>query len=150
MTNNQVNAASINIAVYDSNKNLSRFIFDQLLDRDLLGILLSSKHFKLALMNITLNHRTELPEPEMLREILSDNVKVLEFHQLMLSMYAGIYIEECKHDDPAKLMLDLDKKYAATDSSSFTFSENCPFEINHVALDWRYRHHCAVELSAYH
>ena len=151
MTNKQVTAASRNSPSDDSHKILSRSIFDHLLELDLLGILLSSKHFKLALLNIALKLQlTELIELELLNEILSDDVKVLDFHQLMLSMYAGIYIEECKHDDPAKLMLDLDKKYAVNDYSSFTFSEISPFQINHVALDWRYRHQCAVEQSAYH
>ena len=145
--NKQTHVAIRNSSVDDLHKKLSRSMFDQLLERDLLGTLLSSNHFKLALRNIAL--KTEHHELEILQEILIDDVKVLGFHQLMLSMYAGIYIKECKHEDLARLMLDLDNKYTENDSTSFSFSEICPFQINHVALDWRYRRQCAVDQSVY-
>lgn len=121
-------------------KSLSRAVFDVLLERDLLGFLLSSKHFQIFLMKMELEADTEILS--LAREIFSDALKIKDFHDYMLSMFNGIYIKESSFETSGALIANLDVKLA----DLFVPGADIPTvgigAVNHVELAWRYRHSC--------
>lgn len=120
--------------------SLSRSVFDALLDRDLLGFLLSSKHLRKFMFHHELDASDKVMA--MAKSVCADTIEFQEFHQMMLVMYRGVFIAECKYSLTESLMLDLDQKFLAlTDATDFS-------DINHeqharVDMAWRYRRMCS-------
>ena len=127
-------------------RSLGRTVFDNLFERDLLGILLSSKHFKTYITKVNFADSTALDinavETDLLEDILSTDERTNSFHKFMLEMFAGVYIKECRHQDKSALMLDLDKKLAEEMMTSEELFDEMDESINHVELAWRYRRNC--------
>ena len=122
-------------------KNLSRAIFDALLERDLLGFLLSSKHFSIFLSQMEFDAGDQ--EIALAESLLGAPFRLNGFQAFMLDMYSGVYIEECQHKTIESLMLDLDLKAAEMMLTSNGQHSGKEIQINHVELAWRYRHHCS-------
>lgn len=122
-------------------KELSRAVFDALLDQDLLGLLLSSKHF--AAFVKTMRFETRGDAYSLAKSISVDARQIHEFHQVVLAMYSGVYIAECKHKTQAALMADLDAKLATAINLPEAGNDDLDGEqVNRVEMAWRYRRTC--------
>jgi hypothetical protein len=123
-------------------ERLGRFVFDAMLELDLLGVMLSSKHFKLFLSKLDYEGTTR--ERDLAREILDCEQELAAFHQFMLQMFSAVYIEECRHNDQDALMADLDEKCASLNLDVSEMQDDDDV-VNEVELAWRYRRVCSGE-----
>lgn len=122
-----------------SNKQLSRIVFDSLFEKNLLGGLLSSHHFKKHLS--WLEHGADLFTSFRISAIINNKYTLNEFHRTTLTMYAGINIDECKHASHNSFMVDLDEKLRIALGDETT-NEPSVLEQNNVELAWKYRNAC--------
>lgn len=125
-----------------SNQSLSRIIFDDLFENDLLGFLLSSHHFCKYLGR--LESQLDRFSARHIKQIVSNSTLLQEFHASTLEMFAGVYIEECKHKSHGDLMRDLDNKYQKLKNLNecSEFASSSLVEKNNVEMAWLYRKTC--------
>lgn len=128
------------ISEIDSLKSLSRIVFDELLENDLLGFLLSSKHFKNYICRMKFD--TSSVEGQLARELIESGSRLKDFHEATLKMYSGVYIEECQHESNEDLMRDLDGKFSALADAGHGPARLDDAQENHVEMAWKYRRHC--------
>lgn len=123
-------------------KPLARATFDALLEQDLLGVLLSGTHLRLALCKLNL-----LKHQATAASLAADEEASAAFHLLMLEMFSGIYIQECLHDSKEALMADLDGKCQHWLSS--TKCDQPTNQAHEIAVDLirQYRNTCACTCS---
>lgn len=120
---------------------LGRFVFDAMLELDLLGVMLSPRHFKLFLSKLDLEDATRLKEHAL--NIIECEQETASFHQFMLKMCSAVYIEECMHPDHESLMADLDEKCAALDLDTSELYDVDQDAIIEIEMAWRYRRFCS-------
>lgn len=126
-----------------SSKDLSRAVFDDLLEHDILGFLLSSNHLRKYLA-----HFSTYAEPEVAQIIKRNicNVDIVDkFHKETLEMFAGAYIPESKCSTAIELMRALDAKYEnyAKDLDSLDVRYEVSLkQLESVDLAWQYRNAC--------
>lgn len=120
-----------------------RAVFDDLMERDLLGFLLSTTHLQKYLA-----HFTTYAHPNF-ASLVSRNIMNVEvvasFHKHMLKMYSGIYIQEAKIATHSELFTVLDakyKKFADDNDSGDVKYEASLKQLECVELAWKYRHAC--------
>jgi hypothetical protein len=121
-------------------KHLSRVVFDDLFEKDLLGFLLSPMHFHQHLLEMQLY--CDQFTTRQLQYVVSDVFHLQEFHKTTLEMFCGTHISECKHKSIAGLMAALDQKCLAL--PGYKTSHDLVMELNginqaEIALAWRYR-----------
>lgn len=124
----------------EQDKQLGRIVFDDLFDFDFLGFLLSSQHFQTHLTRLELRSTPEVARR--IHEILSNELDLLTFHNLMLAMYSGVYIEECECKSRAELMDVLDGKYLRITGENDALYDVVVDEPNKVEAAWLYRGVC--------
>lgn len=127
-----------------SSTELSRVVFDDLMERDLLGFLLSSSHLHKYLA--ALCTYAESPAREHIRRMISNVDLVNQFHQATLKMFAGSYIQEASIKDRAQLHAVLDHQYESF-ITGLDLHEDVRFEtslqqLESVELTWKYRSAC--------
>jgi hypothetical protein len=125
--------------------DLCREVFDDLMDRDLLGFLLSSSHLRKYLA-----HYPSYAEPKFAEPVKRNNAHsavVDAFHQKLLGMFSGAYIAEAAIKDRDELMATLEAKYedfASKLKSSYVLYEPSLKQLESVDLAWRYRNACGA------
>lgn len=120
-----------------------RAVFDDLMERDLLGFLLSTTYLQKYLA-----HFSTYAQPSFAR-LVSRNIMnaevVASFHKHMLKMYSGIYIQEAKIAAHSELLAALDAKYEEfaneLDSGDIRYEASLK-QLKCVELAWKYRHAC--------
>lgn len=128
-----------------SQKAISRAVFDDLLERDIVGFLLSSEHLRKYLA-----HFATYAEPTIAKTIKRNicSVDIIDqFHEQTLEMFAGAYIPESKCATLKDLMHALNVKYEAY--AKELHSCNVHYEaslqqLTSVELAWQYRHACTA------
>ena len=124
---------------------LCRDVIDDMMDRALLGLLLSSTHFRRYLAA----YSTYAPKAHAatLRRSLS-NVEITDaLHMQMLTMFKGLYIAEARITNANALMAHLDQVYTDYSSSIDLIDvryETSLTQLESVELAWRYRSACAM------
>lgn len=125
--------------------DLCRAVIDDMMDRGLLGMLLSSTHFRRYLA--AYSTYAAKPEAAKLRRSLS-NVEITDaLHMQMLTMFKGLYIAEARITNANELMTHLDQVYADYSSSIDLIDvryETSLAQLESVELAWRYRSACAM------
>jgi hypothetical protein len=119
-------------------KPLARVLIDALIEQDLLGVLFSGYHLRLALCELDLH-----PHQTTAAVVASDPVVSAVFHKQTLQMFTGIYIEECLHDSRQALMIDLDHKCQNWLNSTRRPPSMNPALEHQLELHRQYRKHCA-------
>lgn len=119
-------------------KPLARVLLDALLEQDLLGVLFSGYHLRLALFELDLH-----PHQTTAAVVAADPVVCAAFHQQTLQMFTGIYIEECLHDSRQALMIDLDHKCQNWLNSKRRPPSMNPELEHQLELHRQYRKQCA-------
>lgn len=136
-----VDPISTNIeGVTTSTKQLSRIVFDDLFENDLLGFLLSSHHFHKHLLRMAL--RSDPFTARHIQQVICNPILFQEFHTSTLEMYSGVYIEECRHKVHTELMLALDEKFSQSECESSGVLDVAVEAPNRVELAWHYRNMC--------
>lgn len=126
--------------------DLSRAVFDALLDSDALGFLLSTKHFGLFLKHLSMENGSDAEALRM--RLVQDAGEMHTFHQYTLSMYACIYIADAvAYSTEASLMTALDIKLAALLPCQSEDDARAAFNSSQLEMAWRYRRSCAAPLS---
>ena len=127
----------------EARENLSRKVFDDLFESDLLGFLLSLRHFGCHLKRMLV--RVDDGTAFQLQSVISSTANLIEFHGATLAMFSGAYIEECCHDSFETLMIDLDDKLkAATQEKPQVQEFDIPQDnIENMQATWQYRKACA-------
>jgi hypothetical protein len=126
----------------DSFANLSRHVFDELLETDLLGFLLSSKHFEGFIKSMTFADGSSVGQ--IARDLFSSDDGIRNFHNATLNLYCGVYIAECCHKSQENLMRDLDAKWLLHKQALNITGMLCA-QKNLVELSWKYRRECSGE-----
>ena len=95
-------------------QNLCRAIFDNLFEHNLLGALLSSKHFRLYLqdrfqVSECKDHATQTLCKDLPLQANTDKIHDIQIQ--MLKMFSAFFIEESQIESEEELMRDLDMKY---------------------------------------
>lgn len=124
---------------------LCRHVFDDLLDKDLLGFLLSSSHLQKYLAHFSTYAQPQFAEL-VRRNIMSAEI-VANFHKYMLKMYAGIYIREAEIEDHIDLLAILDVKFQAFTRELEPCDvryETSTKQLESVERAWKYRHACGA------
>ena len=128
-----------------STVELCRDVIDDMMDRGLLGMLLSSTHFRRYLA--AYSTYAAKPKAAVLRRSLS-NVEVTDaLHMQMLKMFKGLYIAEARITNANDLMAHLDQVYADYSSSIDLIDvryETSLAQLESVEQAWRYRSACAM------
>lgn len=123
---------------------VSRLVFDDLMDRDLLGFLLSSSHLHKYLA--ALCTYAEASVAEHVRRMIGNVDLSNQFHKTTLKMFAGSYIPETSIKDRGQLIAVLDHKYeaflAGLDSAEDVRFETSLHQLESVELAWKYRTVC--------
>lgn len=123
--------------------DLCRDIIDDMMDRGLLGFLLSSTHLRKYLA--AYSTYAAKPKAEILRRSLT-NVEVMdEIHTKMIDMYKGLYIAEARIANATELMAYLDDLYLDFSSSIDLIDvryETSLQQLETVEMAWRYRSAC--------
>lgn len=124
---------------------ICRAVFDDLMDRDLLGFLLSSAHLRKYLA-----HLSAYAEPKLAATIKRNigNVEVIDdFHKHILFMFKGSYIAEAKIKSRAEMLLVLDAKFEefanGLESVDVRY-ETSIMDLDAVEMAWKYRHACGL------
>lgn len=124
---------------------LCRDVIDDMMDRGLLGLLLSSTHFRRYLA--AYSTYAAKPQAATLRRSLS-NVEITDaLHMQMLTMFKGLYIAEARITNANALMAHLDQVYADYSSSIDLIDvryETSLYQLASVEMAWRYRAACAM------
>ena len=128
-----------------TSKDLCRAVFDDLLDKDLLGFLLSSSHFRKYL-----NHYSDYVEPkfaQVLKRNITNSSIVDAFQEQINEMFKGFYIAEATIRDQAHFLAILEEKYVGFANGNkvgnvcHQVSLN---ELNSVEMAWKYRGACGA------
>jgi hypothetical protein len=128
-----------------NNQDLCRAIFDDLMDRDILGFLLSTAH-----MHKYLALYATYVEPRFAAAVQrsTKNPDVVDcLHQAILKMFAGIYIAEAAMKDRSEMLAALERKYetlALELGASEVHFEAPLHQLESVELAWKYRNACAL------
>lgn len=135
-------------AAVASRSDLCDGILDDLLDRNMLGLLLSSPHMR----GYAQHFPTYAPPPVAAAavEAFVTVEGVDEVHQEVLNKSSGLYIEEAKLMDKKQLAKALDKKYMLFLKEIGLESDlpNTGAHIQAVEMAWRYRHVCATSCNS--
>ena len=123
-------------------KSLCRAVFDAMLDQDMLGMLLSSKHFHAFLKSTSFACEGDDQTQTLIDLTLCDEARVNAFHQAVLKMYSGVYIAECQHETQEALMSALDAKLATIGVHGDDKHTADASQANLVEMAWRYRRIC--------
>jgi len=124
---------------------LCREIIDELLDRDLMGFLLSSAHLRRFLAN----YSTYAPpaQSQMIRRIILNTEVVDEIHIYLLRTYQGLHIKESRIPSRAELHAALDQKFELYACDLFTADIRIEVSLREHAKienERRYRHACHI------
>jgi hypothetical protein len=119
---------------------LSTVVFASLFNADLLGLLLSSDHFRFFLEAEQSNFSQV--NSLLIDEVLASEHEFVNFHASILKRYSGIFIAECTHANVDSLMLDLDEKCKTLVTSGSHIREPSALAVNHVEMAWKYRRAC--------
>ena len=128
-----------------TSKELCANIFDDLLDRNLLGFLLSSAH-----MRKYLAHYASYAEPKFSAAITRDLASMAvvdKLHKSILQTFSGFFIAEATIGSRRELMRALDTKYEAfaeTVGTTAVRYEASVEQLESAELAWRYRNACAT------
>lgn len=122
---------------------LCREIVDELIERDMLGVLLSSSHLRRFLAHFS----TYAPaaQSQMIRRIILNSDVVDEIHMYLLRTYRGLHIEECAIGSRTELHAALDQKFEmyARDLCAADIRIEMPMvESLRIENERRYRHAC--------
>lgn len=124
--------------------DLSRAVFDEMMDRDLLGFLLSSSHLHKFLAAFSTYAGQD--HAQALRRYLTNVDSVHQFHQITLKMFSGAFIAETAIESRTELMAILDKKHAdyikELGIQEDVHYETSLQELESVELAWKYRNVC--------
>lgn len=126
--------------------DLARAVFDDMMDKDLLGLLLSSTHFHKYLAAYSTYARKE--HSQAIRLHMTNVDLVNQFHQQMLKMYAGSFIAESSIKVRADLLAALEAKYQAF-IEEHAIHEDVRFEttlqeLDSIEMAWKYRNACGI------
>jgi len=124
---------------------LCRAIIDELIDHDLMGLLLSSSHFRRFLSH----YATYAPpaQSKMIGRIILNIKKVNEISIYLLQTYQGLHIRESSIASRAKLHVALDQKimlYTRDVCTADIRSEESQLEPAKIEDERRYRHACYI------
>lgn len=113
---------------------LCRAVFDDLLERDLLGLLLSTSHFSSYIRGVQLDDASALAQ-------VQGNIELeKQLHGNILSMFKAIYIAECRAATQEELNQMLDAKLA--EACIQVDNDRLDQYANEVESAWRYRRAC--------
>lgn len=126
-----------------TSKTISRAVFDDLLERDLLGFLLSSVHLRMYFA-----HFSQYAEPEIAQLIMRHicNVDVVDkIHENILEMFSCTFIPESRISKKKELLGVLDEKFEeykqdlAPCGVQYGASSH---QVQSVEMAWKYRSAC--------
>lgn len=124
--------------------DLRRAVFDDLMDKDLLGFLLSSSHLRKYLSQFS--NYTEPQFSESVIRTIGNSMVADAFHQSLLAMFSGVYIAEATIKARSELLAVLDAKYQNFVQKLNLSGKDCEVssqQIESVELAWRYRNACS-------
>lgn len=120
-------------------------IFDDLMDRDILGFLLSSAHMRKFFAQFAIHADSKVAKA--LSGYTQDFDAMDRLHQAILKKFSGIYIAEAAIKERSSMMTLLDRKYEefvlalGTDEVQY---EMPLYQLESVELAWKYRNACAT------
>lgn len=137
----QQQPSSLSASLQLNSQPLCRAVFDELMDKDLLGVLLSAKHFRTFLLNV----KVEAPDHiASLAQAVGESVEqACRLQMDILKMYSGVYIAEARCKSEAELHQALDAKLQDSLAPSSRDDAGDDAQSIEVELAWRYRRTCS-------
>lgn len=126
-----------------------RSIVDELLDRDLMGFLLSPRHFRKFLAHYTFY--APAPIAFQVRRCIVNSEVADDLHLFILKTFKGLHIPETAIANPKDLKVELDRQYEsfarAVNTSDVRYEVSLQ-EHKTIENERRYRHACERSKTA--